>query len=303
MTRLRADALLLVCAIIWGTAFVAQRQAATVSPLLFVAARFALTALVIAPLALLEHRRAGEAGPLSVRSLGIAILIGLCLSAGALMQQWAMTSTTATNGGFLTAIYAVFVPLVNWAVFRESPQKSIILACALSLVGAWLLASGNAAAGWKPGDMILLLSDVVWALHICLISRFMGSVHRPFFLCLLQAVIAACVAGTVCLCTGIPADSALSSVLGPLLYAAIVSGGVAFTLQAVSQRHTPPAEASLIMSLESVFAAIAGAVLLGERLRVTAMLGCGLILLAVVIVEVFPMLSRPRSGGSRFQQR
>jgi drug/metabolite transporter (DMT)-like permease len=286
MTRLRADALLLLCALIWGSAFVAQRQAAAVSPVLFVCARFALTALVIAPLALLEHRRTGETRPLAGHSLSVAILIGLCLSTGALMQQWAMTSTTATNGGFLTAIYAVFVPLVNWAIFRKSPRKSVILACILSLTGAWLLAGGNAASGWKPGDAILLLSDVVWALHICLIWRFMGSVQRPFFLCFLQAAMAACVAGSVCLLVKTPPESSLTPVLVPLLYAAVISGGMGFTLQAISQRHTPPAEASLIMSLESVFAAIAGAFVLGERLHAVAIVGCGLILLAVLIVEL-----------------
>jgi drug/metabolite transporter (DMT)-like permease len=291
MTRLRADALLLLCALIWGSAFVAQRQAAGVNPILFVSVRFALSALVIAPLALLEHRRTREARPLAGRSLGVAILIGLCLSIGALMQQWAMTSTTATNGGFLTAIYAVFVPLVHWAIFRSSPRKSVIVACVLSLAGAWLLAGGNAAACLRPADVILLLSDVVWALHICLISRFMGSVQRPFFLCFLQAAMAACVAGVCCLLTKNPPDSTLSTVLVPLLYAGVISGGVGFTLQAISQRHTPPAEASLIMSLESVFAALAGAVLLGERLSLVATVGCGLILLAVLIVEVLPASS------------
>src|ERR1700722_14238061 len=144
MTRLRADALLLLCAIVWGAAFVAQRQAANVNPIIFVAARFALSALVIAPLALFEHIRSGQARPLAPRSLGIAVLIGLCLCTGALMQQWALTWTTATNGGFLTAIYAVFVPLVNWGLFRKAPQRSVIFGCVLSLSGAWLLAGGNA---------------------------------------------------------------------------------------------------------------------------------------------------------------
>jgi drug/metabolite transporter (DMT)-like permease len=120
----------------------------------------------------------------------------------------------------------------------------------------------------------------------------MGSVQRPFFLCFLQAAMAACVAGVCCLLTKNPPDSTLSTVLVPLLYAGVISGGVGFTLQAISQRHTPPAEASLIMSLESVFAALAGAVLLGERLSLVATVGCGLILLAVLIVEVLPA-----SGG------
>jgi drug/metabolite transporter (DMT)-like permease len=301
MTRFRADALLLLCALVWGAAFVAQRQAATVNPVLFVAARFALSAVVIAPIALFEHIRAGESRPLAGRSLGIAGLIGLCLCAGALMQQWALTSTTATNGGFLTAIYAVFVPLVNWIIFGKRPQKSVVMACLLSLTGAWLLAGGNASTGWKQGDVILLLSDVVWALHICLISRFMGSVQRPFFLCFLQCAIAAVISGVGTVLLHSSPEGALSGVLVPLLYAGVISGAIGFSLQVIGQRHTPPAEASLIMSLESVFALVGGAILLGERLHTVAAVGCGLILLAVLIVEVFPTLSRSQEPARQIR--
>jgi drug/metabolite transporter (DMT)-like permease len=288
MTRLSADALLLLGALVWGAAFVAQRQAAAINPILFVAARFSLSALVIAPLALIEHARTGQIRPLSGRSLGVAVLIGLCLCAGALMQQWAMTSTTATNGGFLTAIYAVFVPLVNWAIFRKAPQRSVVIACALSIMGAWLLAGGSTNAGWNRGDLILLLSDLIWAMHICLISRFMGSMHRPFFLCFLQCAIVAAISGIVTVSMTVPPGDSLSAVIIPLLYTGIVSGGLGFTLQVIAQRHTPPAEASLIMSLESVFAFVGGALFLGERLHRAAIVGCALILLAVLIVEMVP---------------
>ena len=297
MTRLFADALLLLCAIIWGVAFVAQKQAATINPILFVAARFAISALVIAPLALIEHVRAGEIRALAGRSVGVGVLIGLCLCAGTMMQQWALTSTTATNGGFLTAIYAVFVPLVNWVIFRKAPQRSVVIACVLSLMGAWLLADGSANAGWNRGDVILLLSDLIWALHICLISRFMGSMHRPFFLCFFQFAIAAAISGIVTLFMRASHADSLSGVIIPLLYTGIVSGGLGFTLQVIAQRHTPPAEAGLIMSLESVFAFGGGALLLGERLHRTAMVGCGMILLAVLIVEVVPALRRQRANA------
>jgi drug/metabolite transporter (DMT)-like permease len=290
MTRLRADALLLLCAMVWGAAFVAQRQAAEVNPILFVALRFALTAVVMAPLALIEHRRAGQTHALAGGSLRVAVLIGLCLCAGSLMQQSAMRWTTATNGGFITAIYAVFVPLVNWVLFRKAPQRSVLVACVLSLTGAWLLAGGNAAAGWNRGDLILLAADMVWATHICLVSHFMGSVQRPFFLCFLQCAIAAVISGAISLGLNLPSGQPLSGVLVPLLYAGVISGGLGFTLQLIGQSHTPPAEASLIMSLESVFAFACGAWLLHERLHAVALTGCGLILLAVVIVEVVPAL-------------
>jgi drug/metabolite transporter (DMT)-like permease len=118
----------------------------------------------------------------------------------------------------------------------------------------------------------------------------MGSLQRPFFLCFLQCAVAAIVSGVVTLFIHSPPNGALAGVLIPLLYAGVISGAIGFSLQVIGQRHTPPAEASLIMSLESVFALVGGWLLLGERLHTVAAIGCGLILLAVLIVEVVPAL-------------
>jgi drug/metabolite transporter (DMT)-like permease len=291
MTRFKADLLLLLCAFIWGTAFVAQKDLhAAAWPALFVAARFLLSALLLAPLAWFESRRP-DTPPLRRGDLGLALLVGLCLCTGATMQQWALTGTTATNGGFLTAVYVAFVPFVVWAVAGTPPRPLVLLACAVAVLGAWLLADGK-NGGWSRGDLVLLASDLVWALHITLIARFLGSVNRPFLLCFIQYTVTALGAGALSATLEHPAWSDFGASLPAIAYAGIASGGIAYTLQIVAQRHAPAAEAALILSLESVFAALAGALVLHERLGTVPAIGCLLILAGAVMVDLAPAVRR-----------
>lgn len=291
MTRLNADLLLLLCAFIWGTAFVAQKDLHAASwPALFVAARFLLSALLLAPLAWLEGRRPFAPAP-RPGDLGLALLIGACLCAGATLQQWALTGTTATNGGFLTAVYVAFVPFVVWAVAGTRPRPLVLLACAVAVLGAWLLAGGK-SGGWSRGDLVLVASDLVWALHITLIARFLGRINRPFLLCFVQYAATAAGAGLVSALSEQPRWADFAAGLPAIAYAGVASGGIAYTLQIIAQRHAPAAEAALILSLESVFAALAGALVLHERLGLVGSLGCLLILAGAVMVDVAPAVRR-----------
>lgn len=294
MTRLRADILLLICACIWGTAFVAQKNLAAGGwPLLFVCSRFAISAVLLAPLALWESRRVGASVPAAPRDLGLGVAVGLCVCVAGSMQQVAMSSTSATNGGFLTAVYVAFVPFVVWAVARTPPRGIVLLACAITVGGAWLLAGNGQARNWSRGDVVILASDIIWALHITLVARFLGRLNRPFLLCFVQYAVTALGSGLAAAAVGESAGvGELREALPAILYAGIASGGVAYTLQIVAQRHTPAPEAALIMSLESVFAALAGAALLHERLSAPALAGCVLILLGAVMVELAPALRR-----------
>ncbi len=291
MTRLKADLLLLLCAFIWGTAFVAQKDLhAAAWPVLFVAARFLLSALLLAPLAWFESRHAA-APPLRRGDLGLALLVGLCLCTGATLQQWALTGTTATNGGFLTAVYVAFVPFVVWAVAGTPPRPLVLLACAVAVLGAWLLAGGK-NGGWSRGDLVLLASDLVWALHITLIARFLGRLNRPFLLCFIQYTVTALGAGALGMGVENAAWPDFRASLPAIAYAGVASGGIAYTLQIVAQRHAPAAEAALILSLESVFAALAGALVLHERLGTVPAIGCLLILAGAVMVDLAPAVRR-----------
>jgi len=289
MNRLRADLLLLLGTLIWGTTFIAQKQANDcMGPLTFVGARFLLSSLAVAPVALSEARRAA-APRLNARDLGLAALIGLSLFLGASLQQAGLVTTSATNGGFLTALYVIFVPLIFWALTGAKPRAVLIAACILSVTGAWLLTVKGPMQRWGSGDALVLLADIAWATQISLAPIFLKRAHRPFFLAFLQYGVVA----TLGLCAGVvlePAPSDFRAAIPSILYAGLLSGGVAFTCQILAQQYTPAPEAALIMSLEAVFAALAGAVILSEPFTPAALLGCVLILLSVAVVETGPIM-------------
>lgn len=297
MNRLRADLLLLLTAFIWGTAFIAQKDAnQSMGPITFVGSRFLLSALALIPLVIYEARR--NPVPLGRKDWQQAILVGLCLFAGASLQQVGLVTTSATNGGFLTALYVVIVPFMVWGLNGRRPRLLVLVACVVSIGGAWLLAGGGDLGSWSRGDIMVLLADFAWALAITVIGDFLERTHRPLFLSFAQYSITAVLglaAGLMFEPVSLPG---IGAAMPAILYAGLLSGGVAYTLQIVAQKHTPPAEAALIMSLESVFAALAGAVMLNERLTLLATIGCGLILLGVVLVEAGPALMRGLRGNT-----
>jgi len=188
-----------------------------------------------------------------------------------------------------------------WLLTGRRPRSIVAVACLLSTVGAWLLANGGGPAQpMSVGDGLILLSDVAWALGIALTPMFLARRPRPFTLAFLEyAICGALATGAAAAFEPVRAGDFLAGLV-PLLYAGIISGGVAFTMQIVAQGYTPPAEAALILSLESVFAAIAGAILLAERLTMAATAGCALILSSVLLVELGgPLLARLRGGALR----
>ena len=289
MNRLRADLMLLLGTLIWGTTFIAQKQANdSMGPLTFVGLRLLRAFLALAPFALFESRQPAAAR-LTAGDLRLAALIGLCLFAGAGLQQMGLVSTTATNGGFLTALYVLFVPLIVWALSGVKPRAILIAACLFSVTGAWLLTVKGPLQRLNAGDALILIADIGWATQISLAPIFLKRARRPFFLAFVQYG----VTGALGLFAGLafePTPADLHPAIPAILYAGLMSGGVAFTFQILAQQFTPAPEAALIMSLEAVFAALAGAILLSEPFTPPAVLGCVLILLGVALVEVGPLM-------------
>ena len=298
MTRWQADTALAATALLWGIAFVAQKEAQSfVPPVSFVAARFAISAFALAPFAAFESRRAAQ--KLDARSWRLAIAIALTLFTGSVLQQVGLATTSATNGGFLTACYVALTPLAVWLLTGRPPRKIVAVACALSVVGAWLLATGGGPA--QPlsiGDGLIVVSDFAWAFGIAWTPMFLARCPRPFTLAFLEYVVCAALATVFApVFETVHAADFVAGIV-PLLYAGLISGGVAFTMQIVAQRYTPPSQAAVILSLESVFAAIAAEILLAERLTVVAAAGSALILMSVLIVELGPpALTRLRAAA------
>lgn len=291
MTRLTANTLLLLAAAIWGSAFVAQSTAMdSMGPLAFTGVRFLIAAAVVAPFAYREHRRYTDV-PLSARHIGSFVLIGLVFFFAIAIQQVGIVVTSVTNAAFLTSVYVVIVPVLSFLVFRERLHPVSIPAALVTLFGIWLLGgAGLDDLNW--GDGAMLICAVFWALHVGLIGRVGTSSGRPLALSTAQFLMV----GVIGLALGfVFEDVSLSAIRGAgfeLFYTAVVSGGLAFTLQVVAQRWTRASDAAILLSSEALFGALFGALLLGERLDGLGLAGCALIFLAILTVQLVPMLTR-----------
>lgn len=288
MRRIHADLLLVFAAAVWGLAFVFQKTAmAHIGPLLFVGVRALVAALALAPLAFREGRARGEGLPRGL--LSIAVLGGLAFFTAATFQQWGIVSATVTNAGFLTALYVVITPFLIWLALRRTPSVFAWPAAALSFVGTWLLGGGTLGS-FSMGDLLIAISAVFWSAHVIITSE--GTRHtRPITFTAIQFSVVATLglAGA-----GLFEPISLAAIRAAwveIAFVGLLSSALTFTLLAVAMRHTPPAEAAVIVSTETLFAALAAFLLLGERLPLVSWTGALLILLAVIIVQIGPHLA------------
>ncbi len=292
MTRLQADLVLLLVALIWGAAFVAQKDAMDhVGAYTFVAARFGISALLVLPLALREQKRGPAPGKAVFRDLA---LLCVAFAAGVLFQQAGLVRTTVTNAGFLTGLYVLFTAIICAVVYKQKLSKIVFPAALLSVAGIGMLSGGLDMAHMNSGDAMVLLCAVGFGFQVALIGRIMQKWQAPFRVCLLQyasitlvSTIAACVFEN-------PGFATIQQAGWAILYAGVISGGIAYTLQVVAQQYTPASDSAVIMSGESVFAAMFGIWLMGDKLTASSATGCGLIIFAILMVEFGPSLFRRR---------
>ena len=291
MSRLQANSLLLLAALIWGSAFVGQSLGmAGVGPLTFTGVRFVLGALVVSPLAWLEWQRLRAAGQLPGRSEWLwVLLLGSLLCIGVVMQQIGLLTTSVTNAGFLTALYVPLVPLLSWVVQRQLPHWSVWPAAAGCLAGTWLL-TGASLESLAAGDWWVLASALPWAVHVLLVGQVANKIRGAYLLACGQFAICALASGGLGLATETVNIDGLRTAAGAIAYTGILSVGVGFTLQVIGQRHAHPADAAIILSSETVFAALFGAALMGDRLSLIGLAGCALILACILSVQVLPLL-------------
>jgi drug/metabolite transporter (DMT)-like permease len=289
MSRLRANALLLLAALIWGSAFVGQSLGmAGVGPLTFTGVRFLLGALVVAPLAWREWQALRAAGLRPGRAeLRWVLLLGGLLCVGVVMQQIGLMTTSVTNAGFLTALYVPLVPLLAWIVQRQLPHWSVWPAAAGCLVGVWLL-TGASLTGLSAGDWWVLTSALPWAVHVLLVGQVANRIRGAYLLACGQFLVCALLAGLLGLATEHLDTTGLRLAAGAIVYTGVLSVGVGFTLQVIAQRHAHAADAAIILSSETVFAALFGAWFMGDRLSATGLLGCALILGCILAVQLLP---------------
>ena len=295
MSRLRTDLLLLLVALIWGTTFVAQKDAfASTGPCTFVAARFFISMLLILPLAIKEKKQLpGRKEILGTASEIPWVCAAFC--AGVILQQIGAGKTSVTNAGFLTGLYVIFVPIICTLVYKQKLSGWVYLASLLSLAGLWFM-SGSRLDGFSVGDMFILACVVGFAAQVTLVGRIMARIKAPFILSFLQYAAVTAVALIGAIAFEHPTIAGLRAAAVPILYAGVMSGGIGYTLQVVAQQYTPASDAVIILSGESVFAAIAGAIMLNERLTPMQYTGCALITFAIILTELMPLIFRKKEA-------
>ncbi len=286
MKTLKAEALLLTAAAIWGMAFVAQVKGMEhVGPFTFNAARFLIGGISLIPLLLILPRfqRVDSARPANHGLVWGGLAAGVLLFAGASLQQVGLQYTTAGKAGFITGLYIVIVPLIA-LLWGQRAQAKVWLGACLAVVGLYLL-SIREDLTLSYGDTLQLIGACFWAGHVLLVG-WLSPKYNPIQLSIMQFLVCGMISLVIALTTESVAVGTLMAAAGPIAYGGIMSVGVAFTLQVVGQQWVPASHTAIIISLEAVFAAIGGWWLLQETLDVQALFGCALMLSGMIVSQL-----------------
>ncbi|MGY4490208.1 DMT family transporter [Pseudomonas sp. TE3610] len=284
---LRADLLMLLTAMIWGSGFIAQTLGMNhIGPFLYSGLRFALGSLCLLPLVIGRRTSQPPREPFMTRGLWIGgVVMGLALTLGINLQQVGLLFTSVTNSGFITGLYVIVVPVLGMLMGHKTGTGTW-LGAGLAVAGMFLLSVGDNFQV-SSGDWLQLIGAFVWGAHVVLVGIF-ASRHDPIRLAFLQFATCAVVSLLLALVLEpIGLDAIIAA--GPaLLYGGIVAVGIGYTLQVVAQKDAIASHAAIILSLEAVFAAIAGAWLLGESLQMRGYVGCALMLAGMLIAQLWP---------------
>ena len=293
---------MLLGAVIWGAAFVAQRVGMDhMGPFTFNGIRMLLAWLVMIPVTLLFERKNKKSpdykapDPKEQRLSGV--ICGALLFIASSLQQMGLVSTSAGKAGCITALYVVLVPVAAWFLFRKNPGKVIWLGVLIAVGALWLLCM-PADGGFvlQSGDLLVLGCAVCFTFQILCVDHYAARVSgvklaRDEFL----------VTGGLSMLIAVATEpiswEGVREALIPILYAGIMSGAVGYTLQVLGQRDTDPTVASLLMCMEAVFAVLTGVLLIGEKMTVRETVGCVLMFCAVILAQLSPVISSIRRNG------
>lgn len=294
MTRVQANLILLLAAAIWGGGFVAQSTAMqNIGPYWFVGLRFGIAAIAVLPFALLEARKM-KSMPTSKEFSGFG-MVGLALLGGAITQQIGLVTTTVTNTSFLTGLYVIFVPVFAVILYRRFPHW-IVWPGALMMMGGIFLLSGGTLSKLNTGDMFSIICAVFWALQITLAGKFVTISNRPLALSFTQFATCSILCSLMAVFMEPLSIEAITGAWREIVYVGLVSSGLAFVLQVIGQRYTTAPQAAIFLSTEALFGALFAATLLGETLSGIGYIGCALIFITILLVELVPEFTRQRSA-------
>lgn len=282
MKKIYSSLILLLTAVIWGFAFVSQSQASSLLGALgYNSLRMLLGFVVLLPL--LIKNTMGKKKDEIIQLLGDAFICGILLASASYFQQKGIEYTTAGKAGFITSLYILIVPVISLIFGKRNSLKTWL--CVISgLFGAFLL-SVSGTSGINKGDGLVFISAVLFSLHVMFIDR-VSKRDDGVSLSALQFLFAGSIAFILSLFFENNTIQNVRSAIVPILYGGIGSCGIAYTLQIIGQKYTPPTEATLILSLESVFSAVGGALILSERMSMKEVIGCIILFLSVIVAEL-----------------
>ncbi len=287
--KLKNSLLLLLTAAIWGVAFVAQSAGMDyVGPFTFNCARCLIGAVVLVPLILFMDRGKKNQKDVPEENKKILVIGGICCGAALFLasnfQQFGIQYTTVGKAGFITACYIVIVPILG-LFFGKKCSPLIWGAVVMAVVGLYMLCMTGGSGGINLGDVLVLVCAVLFSVHILVIDYFSPMADGVKLSCI-QFLVAGILSGVCTVLFEEPKLGQLLAAWAPVLYAGVMSCGVAYTLQIVGQKGMNPTVASLILSLESSISVLAGWVLLGQRLNAKEITGCVIMFGAIVLAQV-----------------
>ena len=293
MSHMKANFLMLIASLIWGTAFVSQTTGmGFIGPFTFSFARFFLAALTVLPLALYFEKQNFEIFFKNKNFIYLSLFAGLALFGGMGLQQYALLKSQIANASFLSTLYVPIVSLISRFIFKSRLHWIVWIAVLLCIYGSYLLSS-NQALEIQRSDSLLFIAAVCFAIHIILIDVFMKQFYSPFTFGFIQYAV-------VFLCSTILAFSFETPTLAniklewfELIYTGVASAGIGYTLQIIAQSKASPAPAAIILSMESVFGTIAGWILINQVLDTNKILGCIAIFIGVIIAVSYTHLTLP----------
>lgn len=290
--NLKSNIMLFITAIIWGSSFIAQSKGADLlGPFTFNAVRYSFAVVSMLPVIYFLKKKNLSGAPKDIdkktelNALVVGgILLGVILFISTSLQQYAMAFTTAAKAGFITTLYVILVPILS--LFFGKKVRPLLWICALlAVAGLYLLSIKPGTFSIDKGDFFVLLCAFGFTLHIMLIDYFAPKTDGSILSCIQFAVVAIISFVAMLIFESFILQDVLSAMV-PILYAGVLSSSVGYTFQIIAQKDAEPTIASLILSLESVFAAICGALLLGELLNMREIIGCIIMFIAIILAQL-----------------
>jgi len=281
----RGIVFLVTAAVVWGFAFVAQRLGADhLGPFFFNGSRFLIGTLSLLPVILIFEKNSNDPA-IKKKTLIVGIIAGSLLFFASYLQQLGIQMTdSAGKAGFITGLYMILVPIIG-VFMRKKTSAQTWVGALLGVLGLFLICNTGDSLTFTAGDAVLVGCAVVFAFHIIVVDRFGDNLYSLRFS--MTQFATATVLNLICvLLFKDPSLSALGEAAIPILYCGVMSTGVAYTCQILGQKYSEPTSASIILSTESVFSAIGGALILGERMSIPAYIGCVLIFCGIILSQV-----------------